>query len=226
MASPRYGERWGRHWLDLVHYADTHGYDKDKRRLWAWLYRDWVSRAFNQDVPYRRFVRYQVAGDVLFPKDADGVIATGFIAAGPWDFVGHVELREGTVDKERRDFWTATVGASTLSTFVSVTAHCAAATITSSIRFRRRSITGCKRSSPASSAATGRLSPSSCRTSAVLLQAIKTTTLQQVALQKKIAGLTSPELRESATTVERLHKQTDRAAATDSGQGQPQQRLP
>src|SRR5207247_2537000 len=65
LASSRYGERWGRHWLDIVHYADTHGYDKDKRRLWAWLFRDWVIRALNQDMPYRRFVRYQLAGDVF-----------------------------------------------------------------------------------------------------------------------------------------------------------------
>src|SRR5262249_31048331 len=53
LSSPRYGERWGRHWLDIVHYADTHGYDKDKRRLWAWLFRDWVIQAFNRDLPYR-----------------------------------------------------------------------------------------------------------------------------------------------------------------------------
>src|SRR5262249_55984099 len=100
LASPRFGERWARHWLDIVHYADTHGYDKDKRRLWAWLFRDWVIRALNSDLPYRRFVRYQIAGDILFHDDTDGIIATGFVAAGPWDFVGHVELREGTVEKE------------------------------------------------------------------------------------------------------------------------------
>ena len=52
LASPRYGERWARHWLDVVHYADTHGYDKDKRRDHAWPYRDYVIRAFNQDKPY------------------------------------------------------------------------------------------------------------------------------------------------------------------------------
>ncbi len=126
LASPRYGERWGRFWLDLVHYADTHGYDKDKRRLWAWLYRDWIIRAFNQDLPYRRFVRYQLAGDVLFAADPDGAIATGFIAAGPWDFVGHVELREGTIDKEKtRLLDRDDMLASTMSTFVSTTAHCA-----------------------------------------------------------------------------------------------------
>ncbi|MSU78878.1 MAG: DUF1553 domain-containing protein [Gemmataceae bacterium] len=126
LASPRYGERWARLWLDLVHYADTHGYDKDKRRLWAWLFRDWVIRAFNTDMPYRRFIRNQIAGDVLFPGDPDGIIATGFVVAGPWDFVGQVELREGTVDKEKtRVLDRDDMVANTLSTFCSMTAHCA-----------------------------------------------------------------------------------------------------
>jgi hypothetical protein len=126
LASPRYGERWGRHWLDVVHYGDTHGYDKDKRRDHAWPYRDYVIRAFNADRPYARFIREQLAGDVLYPGSPDGVVATGFIAAGPWDFVGHVELREDTVEKrktrllDRDDMVSTTVG-----TFVSLTAHCA-----------------------------------------------------------------------------------------------------
>jgi hypothetical protein len=124
--SPRYGERWARHWLDVVHYGDSHGYDKDKPRANAWPYRDYVIRAFNQDKPYARFVQEQLAGDVLFPDDPEGVIATGFLAAGPWDFVGHQELREGTTDKnitrllDRDD-----IVAATMSTFVSQTVHCA-----------------------------------------------------------------------------------------------------
>jgi hypothetical protein len=126
LASPRYGERWARLWLDLVHYADTHGYDKDKKRLWAWLYRDWVIRAFNSDMPYRRFVRYQIAGNALFPADPDGIIATGFVVAGPWDFVGQTELREGTVDKDKtRVLDRDDMVANTLSTFCSLTVHCA-----------------------------------------------------------------------------------------------------
>ncbi|RUL87618.1 DUF1553 domain-containing protein [Tautonia sociabilis] len=126
LASPRYGERRARRWLDLVHFADTHGYDKDKRRPNAWPYRDYVIRSFNRDLPYPRFIRAQIAGDVLFPGDPDGIIATGFIAAGPWDFVGHVELREGTIDKlktrliDRDDML-----ANAMSTFVSLTVHCA-----------------------------------------------------------------------------------------------------
>jgi len=126
LASPRYGERWARHWLDLVHFGESHGYDKDKVRANAWLYRDYVISAFNGDKPYSRFIEEQLAGDVLFPEDPQAVIATGFIAAGPWDFVGHVELREGTVDKEiarsnDRDDMLMT----TMSTFTSLTVHCA-----------------------------------------------------------------------------------------------------
>jgi mono/diheme cytochrome c family protein len=126
LESPRYGERWGRHWLDVVHYGESHGYDKDKPRRNAWPYRDYVIRAFNNDKPYARFVEEQLAGDALWPDDPEGVVATGFIAAGPWDFVGHAELRDGTIDKNitrllDRDDMVMT----TMSTFVSMTAHCA-----------------------------------------------------------------------------------------------------
>lgn len=67
LASPRHGEHWARHWLDAVHYADTHGNDHDHARPNAWPYRDYVIRAFNEDRPYTRFVQEQVAGDALFP---------------------------------------------------------------------------------------------------------------------------------------------------------------
>ena len=126
LASPRYGERWARHWLDTVHYADTHGYDKDKPRPHAWPYRDYVIRAFNTDKPYSRFVEEQLAGDALFPGEPDGIAALGFIAAGPWDFVGHVELpiekTDGLIARynDRDDMLMTTV-----STFQSLTAHCA-----------------------------------------------------------------------------------------------------
>ncbi len=126
LGSPRYGERWARHWLDVAHYGESHGYDKDKARRNAWPYRDYVIRSFNRDKPYGRFIREQLAGDVLWPEDPEGLVATGFIAAGPWDFVGHAELREGTKDKQLarlldRDDMLAT----TMSTFASLTVHCA-----------------------------------------------------------------------------------------------------
>ena len=124
--SPSYGERWARHWLDTVHYADTHGYDKDKTRPFAWPYRDYVIRSFNQDKPYSRFVQEQLAGDVLFPDEPDGIVALGFIAAGPWDFVGHAELpiekTDGLIARYNdRDDMVMTA----MSTFQSLTVHCA-----------------------------------------------------------------------------------------------------
>src|SRR5262249_8848170 len=64
LASPHYGERWGRHWLDAARYADSDGYEKDKQR-WVWFYRDWVINAFNHDLPYDRFIIEQIAGDLL-----------------------------------------------------------------------------------------------------------------------------------------------------------------
>src|SRR5437867_309572 len=100
LASPRYGERWARHWLDVVHYADTHGHDQDRPRPNAWPYRDYVIRSFNEDKPYARFVQEQLAGDVLFPDDPRGIVATGFIAAGPWDESSQMHIMADTVDKK------------------------------------------------------------------------------------------------------------------------------
>jgi mono/diheme cytochrome c family protein len=126
LASPRYGERWARHWLDVVHYGDTHGYDKDKVRPNAWPYRDYIIRAFNEDKPYSRFIKEQIAGDLFYPDSRDGIAGLGFLAAGPWDFVGQVELHEGTLDKKitrnlDRDDMVATV----MNTFTSLTVQCA-----------------------------------------------------------------------------------------------------
>ena len=100
LASPRYGERWGRHWLDVVHYGESHGYDKDKPRRNAWPYRDYVIRAFNEDKPYARFVQEQLAGDVLFPDDPEALSRP---ASSPPDrgiLSAMQELREGTTDKD------------------------------------------------------------------------------------------------------------------------------
>ncbi len=87
LASPRYGERWGRHWLDVARYADSTGNDEDHRYPHAWKYRDYVIQAFNDDLPYDQFVREQLAGDLLPAKDGSevnkrGIIATGFLALG------------------------------------------------------------------------------------------------------------------------------------------------
>ncbi len=126
LASPRYGERWARHWLDVVHYGDTHGYDKDKLRPHAWPYRDYVVRAFNSGKPYARFLQEQIAGDVLFPGTADGIEALGFISAGPWDFIGHAEVPESKTDgKVARHLDRDDMVANTIGTFSSLTVHCA-----------------------------------------------------------------------------------------------------
>jgi hypothetical protein len=126
LASPHYGERWARHWLDVVHYGDTHGYDKDQPRPNAWPYRDYVIRSFNADKPYARFVQEQVAGDVLYPGTIDGITALGFIAAGPWDLIGHVEVPETKIDgKIARHLDRDDMVANTINTFASLTVQCA-----------------------------------------------------------------------------------------------------
>ncbi len=88
LASPRYGEKWGRHWLDVARYADSTGNDEDHRYPYAWKYRDYVVEAFNKDMPYDQFVREQIAGDLLPPENSEsvnrrGIVATGFLALGP-----------------------------------------------------------------------------------------------------------------------------------------------
>ncbi|UUO04898.1 DUF1553 domain-containing protein [Blastopirellula sp. J2-11] len=93
LASPHFGERWARHWLDIAHYADTHGFERDMIRKNAWPYRDYVIRAFNDDKPYDQFLEEQIAGDVYHPEDPESIQATGFLAAGPWDYVGQVETQ-------------------------------------------------------------------------------------------------------------------------------------
>jgi hypothetical protein len=83
LASPHYGERWGRHWLDVARYADSSGFEHDFDRPNAWRYRDYVIRAFNQDKPYDVFLKEQIAGDELETRTDDTLIATGFLRAGP-----------------------------------------------------------------------------------------------------------------------------------------------
>ena len=84
LAGPAYGERWGRHWLDIVRFAESGGYEFDGNRTGAYHYRDWVIRSLNQDMPYDQFVRTQIAGEVLKPGDYDAASATGFLVAGPY----------------------------------------------------------------------------------------------------------------------------------------------
>lgn len=85
LARPEYGERWARHWLDVARYAQSNGYERDSEKPLAWRYRDYVINAFNQDKPYDRFLREQIAGDELPDATLDSIIATGFQRLGVWD---------------------------------------------------------------------------------------------------------------------------------------------
>lgn len=120
LAAPAFGERWAQHWLDLAHYADSNGFELDADRPDAWRYRDWVVQAFNQDMPYNRFVQLQVAGDEVAPGDVEAQIASGFSRSGPREVVG------GNIDPEvrRQD---ELVGATTTvgSVFLGLTVGCA-----------------------------------------------------------------------------------------------------
>ena len=98
--SPRYGERWTRHWLDLVRFAESNGFEKDEDRSVAYHYRDFVIKAFNQDMPYDRFVKLQIAGDLLDPDDALAHVATGFLVAGVQNVIQTVkEFERDRYDK-------------------------------------------------------------------------------------------------------------------------------
>jgi len=123
LASNHYGERWGRHWLDLVRFAESNGYAFDKDRAGAFQYRDFVIRALNQDMPYDQFVRLQIAGDLLAKTDAktnpaartalDSVAATGFLVAGPFTTQQTQKERERS-RYEQLDDIVATLGTSLL----------------------------------------------------------------------------------------------------------------
>jgi hypothetical protein len=124
LASPHYGERWGRHWLDTVRYADSSGFQYDRHRPTAWRYRDYVIRAFNQDLPYSQFIREQLAGDELDWVTFDSLTATHFLRGGP-----RVEQREADNPEYRRPSWASASSAP-------------GATIISSTRFPRTTTTG------------------------------------------------------------------------------------
>jgi hypothetical protein len=90
LASPRYGERWARHWLDVARFSESDGFEEDMQRPLAYTFRDYVIKSLNQDKPYDEFVREQIAGDVLAVQTGDSIAATGFLVAGPWDSVQRV----------------------------------------------------------------------------------------------------------------------------------------
>lgn len=83
--SPQYGERWGRHWLDLVRYAESNSYERDGTKPFIWRYRDYVIKSFNADKPYTQFIKEQLAGDEFEPPTPDSIVATGYYRLGIWD---------------------------------------------------------------------------------------------------------------------------------------------
>lgn len=120
MKSSHYGERWGQRWLDVVRYADTNGFELDSEREHAWRYRDYVVRAFNEGKPFDRFIREQIAGDEIWPGNAEALIATGFHRAGPRHIVGGNQDDEMNRQEVLTDM-TTSIG----SVFLGLTMHCA-----------------------------------------------------------------------------------------------------
>ncbi len=119
LASPRYGEQWARHWLDVVRYADTAGYSNDFERPNAWRYRDYVIRSFNADKPFDRFALEQIAGDELEPDNPEMKIAVGFLRMGPWEHTGM------SVEAVTRQAWLDDVTNAVGVTFLGLTLRCA-----------------------------------------------------------------------------------------------------
>ncbi len=113
LAGPHYGERWARHWLDLARFAESNGYAFDKDRPGAYHYRDFVIKAFNQDLPYDQFVKLQLAGDQIAPHDALSQAATGYLAAGPFTSQQTQKERERS-RYEQLDDVVGTIGTSLL----------------------------------------------------------------------------------------------------------------
>jgi hypothetical protein len=117
LASPHFGERWARHWLDVVRFAESHGFEMNQVRPNAWPYRDYVIRAFNEDKPYDKFIIEQLAGDVF---DADA--ATGFLVAGPWD---QVKSPDPVLTAQQRADELHDMVSTTGSAFLGLTVGCA-----------------------------------------------------------------------------------------------------
>lgn len=118
--SPRYGERWARHWLDVIHFADTAGFEHDVFREHAWRYRDYVIAALNADTPWQDFIRQQLAADVFFPEQSHLIAALGFLGAGPLD-LSTASTAPVTFDYMDRD----DIVTQTMAAFASTTANCA-----------------------------------------------------------------------------------------------------
>ncbi|MGV3722231.1 MAG: DUF1549 domain-containing protein, partial [Actinomycetota bacterium] len=124
LASPHYGERWTRHWLDVIRFGESQGFERNKLRPNAWKYRDWVVDALNRDLPYDEFVRLQIAGDVLRPDDPLAVIASGFLVMGPYDLTAYTAVSPMMRSVAREEEMEGLVGTVT-QTFLGLTVNCA-----------------------------------------------------------------------------------------------------
>jgi len=122
--SPRYGERWARHWLDIARFGESNGFERDKSRPDAWRYRDWVIKAFNKNMPYDQFCRMQIAGDCLPRMGNEGTIATGFLVAGAYDDVGQSQQSAAMRAVVRQDELEDYVG-TVSQAFLGLTTNCA-----------------------------------------------------------------------------------------------------
>ena len=118
LASPAYGERWAQHWLDIVRFAESDGFEHDAVRPRAWRYRDWVIGALNADMPYDRFVQLQLAADEIAAGDGDAQVATGFLLAGP-------DMPDINLAEERRHNFLNGITSNVGATFLSLTLECA-----------------------------------------------------------------------------------------------------
>lgn len=120
LASPRYGERWARHWLDAIHFADSHGTEHDVFRPYAWRYRDYLIESLNGDTPWPRMIREQLAADYFYPEEPRLTAALGYLGAGPYDLSAAATAPKSFEYMERDDLVTQV-----MASMVSTTANCA-----------------------------------------------------------------------------------------------------
>ena len=124
LGSPHYGERWARHWLDVARYTESQGFEYDKLRDNAWHYRDYVIKSFNDDKPYDRFMKEQVAGDVLEPVTSDSIVGASLLVCGSWDEAGNGQAnatQKAITREEEMEDMISVIG----QTFLGLTINCA-----------------------------------------------------------------------------------------------------
>ena len=124
LASSHYGERWGRHWLDIARYTESQGFEYDRLRDNAWHYRDYVIKSFNDDKPYTQFMKEQIAGDAMEPMTQDSIVATSLLVCGPWDQAGNSQKNATQRAITREDELEDMIGVVGQS-FLGLTVNCA-----------------------------------------------------------------------------------------------------